>query len=164
MPTNALAKIEQSVVNISRQHDDFPVEFATVLRLIKLYGRHMANSSHTILKVWGVTYEEYSILSMLYGCKDHVMSMADLCSAVGETPGPVGRFIHLLQKRELVARHHDKVDRRKVMVALSSDGVALMQTMLPVLTSLTNDYLRSFGPGEVGELLRLLRKSITSMA
>jgi DNA-binding MarR family transcriptional regulator len=164
MPSNALATIEQSVVNIGRRHADFPVEFAMVLRLIKFYGGHMANSAHFLLKAWGVTYAEYSLLSMLYGSKGHALSMADLCTAVGENPGPVTRSIRLLHKRGLVVRNHDKVDRRKVTVVLDKKGVTLVQTMLPVLTSMTNDYLRSFAPGEVRELLRLLRKSITSMA
>jgi MarR family transcriptional regulator, negative regulator of the multidrug operon emrRAB len=163
MPLNVLDTIEQHVLSISRRHPDFPTQFALVLRAIKLFGWHLNNMAHGLLKTWGVTYMEYNVLTTLYGSESHVMSIADLSGAVGEPSGQISRVVQVLHKRGLVLRSHDKVDRRKVTVSLDNAGVTLMEKVLPVINTMANDYLQSFAPGEMDELLRLLKKSMKSM-
>jgi len=163
MSLKALALIEQHVANISRQHPDFPSELALFLRMMKLASWHLSKAAQALVKTWGLTYLEYSVLAALYGSEGHAMSLAELCSTIGEPYSQVSRLVQELHGRSLVARSHDQADRRKVMVRLDEEGVTLMETILPVINTMAHDYLRPFAPGEMDELIRLLKKSMTSM-
>jgi DNA-binding MarR family transcriptional regulator len=158
MSHDPLPPVEQGVLHIAHRHIDYPIELAMVLRLVKQFGWHMSCSADALLKTWGITYVEYSLLTALYGHQGRVMSVAELSEAIGEAPEQIKRLTLALGGRGLVARNRDAADRRKVVTTLSKDGVVLVQNMLPVINGMTADYVDSFAPGELANLLTLLRK------
>lgn len=164
MSLDALAIIEKSVSRIGRRYHDFPCELAMVLRLARLIGGQINHSGNALLETWGITYEEYGVLITLYGSDGYSMSAVELCQVVGARVAQVNRLIHLLSKRGLVMRSYDVIDRRKAMAILSDRGAQLVQEVLPVVGAMARDVVQSFAPGELAELVRLLTKSVRTLA
>jgi DNA-binding MarR family transcriptional regulator len=164
MSSKTLTAVEQNVARISRQYPYFPVELAIILRLVKLMGWQVGQAANGLLKSWDITYAEYNVLATLYGSDGYAMCLAEMCDVLGETPGQGSRLIQLLDKRSLIERRCDATDRRKVVAVLNDRGVRLVETLLPVISGMVNEHVGSFEAGEMGELLRLLKKSMTSLA
>jgi MarR family transcriptional regulator, negative regulator of the multidrug operon emrRAB len=164
MPLKALATIEKNVTRIHRRHRNFPVDVAMILRLVKLIDWQVTHSGNALLKTWGVTYEEYGLLTTLYGTEDYALSARELCHIVGQTSGRVNRLIHLLDERGLVVRSYGVTDRRKAVATLSDQGIKLVREVLPVIDAMVSGYVQSFAQGELAELTRLLKKSVKSLA
>jgi MarR family transcriptional regulator, negative regulator of the multidrug operon emrRAB len=158
MSEDPLITIEQDIASIARRHIDFPVELSMVLHLVKRFGWHMACSADALLKTWGITYVEYGLLVALYGRPNQSVSVAELCNVIGEAPQHVRRLTLALSRRGLVVRTRDAAGRRKAVVGLSDDGVALVQSMLPVISSMAAGCVDSFAAGELTRLLGLLKK------
>ena len=158
MPELRLVAIEKSVINIACCHADYPVELAMVLRLVKLFGRHMTRSANALLKAWGITHAECSLLTALYGHRHQTMFIEDLSDAVGEAPECIEWLVVALDKQEFVVRGYDAVDRRKVVASLSDDGAVLVRSILPIINGRIADYVESFAPGELASLLALLKQ------
>jgi DNA-binding MarR family transcriptional regulator len=159
----ALVAIEQIVAHIGQRHPGFPVEFSMALRLAKLLSWHVDKTGNAVLKAWGITFAEYSVLVLLYGRTGHTMSVREMSSVIGEASSDTSRRVLLLHNRGLVMRRHDEADRRKVVVTLCDAGAQLLQDVLPVVSELTHELVRSFAPGELAELARLLKQSLKGM-
>jgi DNA-binding MarR family transcriptional regulator len=164
MSSKILVAVEQNVARISRQYHHFPAELAIVLRLVKLMGWRVSQAANGLLKGWDITYPEYNVLATLYGSERYAMCLVDMCEVMGETTGHVSRLIQRLVKRGLIERGYDTDDRRKLVAVLNDKGAKLVQALLPVISGMVNDPVGSFAPGEMTELLRLLKKSLASMA
>lgn len=164
MSLKTLTAVEQNVTRISRQYPYFPAELAIILRLIKLMGWQVGQAANGLLKSWDMTYPEYNVLATLYGSDGHAMCLTDMCDVLGETPAHASRLIQVLDKRGLIDRRYDATDRRKVVAVLTNRGVRLVETLLPVISGMVNEHIGSFEAGEMAELLRLLKKSMTSLA
>jgi MarR family transcriptional regulator, negative regulator of the multidrug operon emrRAB len=165
MSFDAIATLEQNLSHVGQRCPDFPVDLSRVTRLVKLVGWHMTSTGNSVLNPWGITFNEYNVLTLLYGHAEHTMSATELNGVIGEAPNSSHRLIHLLQKRGLVVRSYDETDRRKLVVKLSDAGLQLMQEMLPVVSGVTGYAVRSFAPGELVEfarLLKILMKAITA--
>lgn len=164
MSQDALLTIEKSVFGIRRRHRDFPCDLALILRLAKLIGGQINDSGNALLKTWGITYEEYGVMTTLYGSENYAMLVVELCHLVGARVTQVNRLIHQLDKQGLVIRSYDVIDRRRVVATLSDRGVTLIQEVLPVVGALARSAVQSFAPGELAELVRLLKKSVRTLA
>lgn len=164
MSHDALTAIERSVSSIRRRYRDFPCDLAMMFRMARLIGGQITHSSNALLKTWGITYEEYGVITTLYGSESHSMLAAELCHLVGARVAQVNRLIQQLDQRGLVIRSYDVVDRRKAVATLSDRGVKLVQEVLPVIGAMTRNIVQSFAPGELPELVRLLKKSVRTLA
>ncbi|GAB2572188.1 winged helix-turn-helix transcriptional regulator [Dyella jejuensis] len=160
MSSNVFSVIEKSIANLRRMHPELPVEWMTVARMVAqvhLRGRIMAGG---MLKVWDITYPEYSILVALYGADGYMLPTTSLCEITGESSSNTKRLVHFLCDRKLVIRGYDKADRRKIMVGLSDAGMHLLRRALPTMAGLLDEQVRTFESGELPELVRLLKKSL----
>lgn len=63
-----------------------------------------------------------------------------------------------MERRGLVKRVKDPRDGRKINVRLTARGRALREQMLPLAHDINAEGLRGFTPGEVAQLLRLLKR------
>jgi MarR family transcriptional repressor of emrRAB len=164
MSFDAIAVIEKSVITIGRRYPGFPTELSIVLRLIKLLSWQMANTGNALLKTWGISFTEYNALTLLYGHGRKAMSATEISDVIGEPANATKRMIQSLQARGLIARGCDESDRRKVLGTLTDAGAQLVHEVLPVLCGLVNDFVRSFGAGEMAEFSQALKQWVIGVS
>ncbi|HET6191425.1 MAG TPA: MarR family transcriptional regulator, partial [Trebonia sp.] len=77
-----------------------------------------------IFRPAGLTALQYTALTVLERHED--MSAAQLARHSFVTAQSMGDMIAALQSRGLIERHRDRADRRRLVVALTADGRALL--------------------------------------
>jgi MarR family transcriptional regulator, negative regulator of the multidrug operon emrRAB len=160
-----IATLEQNLTRVGHRCPNFPSEFAKVTRLLKLLSWHMSGRGNSVLSPWGITFNEYNMLTLLYGHAEQAMSATELNSIIGEASNYTHRLIHLLHRRGLVIRSYHETDRRKLVVSLSDAGVRMMEEMLPVTGGMAHHVVSLYTPEEISEFARLMKvmlKAITT--
>lgn len=89
---------------------------------------------------------------------------AELAPLVGLTPGAVSRMIDRLDAAGCIKRTDDPHDRRRVLIAPTTEGLARIATYYDGLTARSHDDLEILGPDELAALLRFLDRSRRSVA
>ncbi|GLQ98630.1 MarR family transcriptional regulator [Dyella mobilis] len=161
--SDVLAKLDRNLSCISCSQAEFPKDWVIAIRMMKLVVSHAIGVANAMLKAWDISYPEYHIMTTLYGSEGRAMPATELHAVIGETPSHTTRFLHLLGRRGLIARDSHECDRRKVIVTLSDEGARLVEAVLPAVSGMLSDYVRSFEPGELAELLRLLEKTMQGL-
>ena len=78
-----------------------------------------------IVRPAGLTALQYTALSVLERHTD--MSSAQLARSSFVTAQSMADMITALEDRKLIERHRDRTDRRRLVVALTNDGRALLE-------------------------------------
>lgn len=84
---------------------------------------------------------------------------AELAPEVGLTPGSVSRMIDRLDAAGCITRSDDPDDRRRVLIAASSDGLARITAYYQGLTARSHDDLAVFRVEELEVLLQFIERS-----
>jgi DNA-binding MarR family transcriptional regulator len=79
----------------------------------------LASLQQECLEPIGLTFVEYSVLRVLM---DGALSLSRLADAAVRTTGGMTKIVDRLERRGLVERTPDPVDRRGVLVGLTEDG------------------------------------------
>lgn len=90
------------------------------------------------------------------------MDTARLASECGLAKGTLTGMLTTLERQHLVEREQVKTDRRKVTVALTSDGLALIEDLFPRFNAYEVAMSEGLSPEEKREMARLLRKVISN--
>jgi MarR family transcriptional regulator, negative regulator of the multidrug operon emrRAB len=162
--SDVLATLDQNLSRLSGQQTEFPKDWVIAIRLMKLVVSHATSIANAWLKVWHVSYPEYLVMTTLYGSEGQAMPVAALSRVLGEPSSHTTRLLHLLGRRGLIVRRLDESDRRKVIATLSEEGARLVQAVLPALGGMLGEHVRAFEPGELPELLRLLKKTMQGLS
>jgi DNA-binding MarR family transcriptional regulator len=87
-----------------------------------------------IVRPAGLTTAQYTALSVLERHTD--MSSAQLARSSFVTAQSMADMITALEDRKLIERHRDRTDRRRLVVALTGDGRALLDRCRPEVAAL----------------------------
>ena len=103
---------------------------------------------------------QFGVLETLY----HLGSMCqyELASKILKSSGNLTMVIDNLEKRTLVRRVRDTVDRRKVTVVLTDEGRQLISQVLPTHVASITDEMNTLTPQEQITLGEICRKLGTS--
>ncbi|APZ42208.1 MarR family winged helix-turn-helix transcriptional regulator [Acidihalobacter ferrooxydans] len=158
-----LAAIEQRIDATQARFPEFPRRTALILRLIRHVhseGQDMLNAQ---LRPFGLCYSEYGILMMLYSNAGHGINPSELSVASGEKGANLTRICNALFKRGLIDRVPSLEDRRKVVLSLSTQGEALIERLLPVISAESEQHLNGFGTDDLAQLEDLLKRMLENM-
>ncbi len=134
---------------------DFREQVGHLLR--KTYQRHVAifqqhASDPNLTAVQFVT---------LCALRDHgPSSQSELVRATAVDQGTIRGIMDRLKARALISLSPDPQDRRKVIAALTAQGAAALNEMVPCAQHITELTLQNLNAGERVALLFLLRKMI----
>jgi DNA-binding MarR family transcriptional regulator len=109
-----------------------------------------------IVRPAGLTALQYTALTVLERHED--MSAAQLARHSFVTAQSMGDMIAALQTRGLIERHRDRADRRRLVVALTADGRALLDRYRDTVAALEAGMLA----GLSGQAVAGLRHSLHS--
>ena len=87
-----------------------------------------------IVRPAGLTTSQYTALSVLERHAD--MSSAQLARSSFVTAQSMADLITALEDRKLIERHRDRTDRRRLVVALTGEGRALLDRCRPEVAAL----------------------------
>lgn len=132
---------------------DFSEQVGHLLR--RAYQRHVAIFQQVIPDD-RLTGAQFSVLCAL---RDHgAISMSEICRETAIDQATVRGIVERLKTRGLINTSADAVDRRKVIVALTEPGVALLNDVIPSAHRVSELTIANLNPAEQVALSYLLRK------
>lgn len=111
---------------------------------------------HRHLMDTGLTLSQFGVLEVLY--HKGPLCQRDIGQKILKTSGNMTMVIDNLEKRGLVGREKDPTDRRRMVVRLTEEGLALIQTLFPVHAAVATETFAVLKSEELATLGRLLKK------
>ena len=134
--------------------------FGRVSRLAPL----LLDAQLTVFRRLGLDFASFDVLATLRRsggpCE---LTPGDLARSMMVTPGAVAQRLAGLEERGLVTRRHDNPDRRKVTVALTPEGRALIDDAVPQHLANEHRVLAAFTADERQTLAALLRRLLAAV-
>jgi DNA-binding MarR family transcriptional regulator len=115
-----------------------------------------------IVRTAGLTALQYTALTVLE--RHHDMTSAQLARNSFVTAQSMADMISILENRGLIERHRDVSDRRRLLVALTPAGRALLDQYREAVAELESNMVAGLSPAEVTELRRGLRSCHANLA
>ncbi|MFF9808375.1 MarR family winged helix-turn-helix transcriptional regulator [Streptomyces coeruleorubidus] len=94
---------------------------------LALLGRLVETEANRALQQFGVTWEEYLVLSHLHRTPNHFLHMTELATRLGFSRSRVTRAVARLEPRGLIARSACPTDARAAHAAVTEQGVTFLR-------------------------------------
>lgn len=133
-----------------------------LLYLVKQVELAIRSRLDEIFRPAGLTALQYTALTVLERHED--MSAAQLARHSFVTAQSMGDMIAALQSRGLIERHRDRADRRRLVVALTADGRALLDRYRDTVAALEASMLDGMPEQAVASLRHSLRSCHANLA
>jgi DNA-binding MarR family transcriptional regulator len=134
----------------------------TLLYVIKQVELAVRAQLDEIFRPIGMTALQYTALTMLERHPD--LSSAQLARNSFVTAQTMADMVSALEERGLVERHRDAADRRRLVLALTRDGRALLRRYRGKVRALEERMLSGLTSGQAVELRRSLAVCRASLA
>ena len=120
---------------------------------------------HRCLDPFGLLFIDYSVLRVLELVGEpHRMSPTELSEIVVRSSGGMTQILDRLERAGLVARAPDPADRRKVLVALTAEGLRTADAANARYASERERLLACLSPGEVEQLDDAIHRLLAVMS
>jgi DNA-binding MarR family transcriptional regulator len=133
-----------------------------LLYLIKQVELAARSRLDDIVRPGGMTALQYTALTVLERHAD--MSSAQLARHSFVTAQSMADLIGALEARGLIERHRDRTDRRRLVVALTAEGRALLDRYREEVAALEASMVAGLLPDEVATLRRALNTCRANLA
>ena len=111
-------KLEEAI----KQQNFSSLELRTLLNLYHTHSTLQA-SSNAVLKVFQISVQQYNILRILRGQGGGPVNVSDITERMLDKMSNTSRLIEKLKQKGLVIRKECPLDRRRVEVELTPDGL-----------------------------------------
>jgi DNA-binding MarR family transcriptional regulator len=133
-----------------------------LLYLVKQVELAVRSRLDDIVRPGGMTALQYTALTVLERHAD--MSSAQLARHSFVTAQSMADLISALEARGLIERHRDRADRRRLVVALTAKGRALLDRYREEVAALETSMVTGMSPDEVAALRRALNTCHANLA
>ena len=150
-------------VSIDDRHPEVPDNRydLRILRAIRRIIRSADQHSKRLSVDYGITLPQLICLNKIV--EEGPISVKSLAQAVFLSPSTIVGIVDRLEKREYVARHRSKVDRRSVELCATESGIALARKSPPPLQDAFLDSLRRLEPEEQTTIADALERVVDLM-
>jgi len=100
-----------------------------LMRTASVVGRRMAR----VVEPHGISLAQYNVLRILRGAGSEGLPTLTIRDRMIEEGSTVTRLVDKLEAAGLVSRHRTAADRRQVFCEISTDGLALLAELDPVI-------------------------------
>ncbi len=126
-----------------------------ILRIARLLEKHR----ETVLAPYGLTVWSFDVVATLRRQgSPYQLKPTDLYDLLMLSSGAMTNRIDRLEQEGIVVRLRDGSDRRSISVQLTPKGIALTDTIMPVLFAAEQQFLEQFTPNESADFVQLLRR------
>lgn len=143
----------ESLMN-SQDHDLEQSLFFTIKRTSKAF-REKLNQNFTKAG-YNVTSEQWRVLRCLWQ-KDG-QRQQDLADVVNKDKTCITRIIDSMEKRDLVVRIPDRLDRRQNLIYLTNKGKKLQEELIKIFDDTSVDAQRDIDPEHLAVFRKILEK------
>jgi DNA-binding MarR family transcriptional regulator len=138
---------------------DFPAAHA-LLSVYRAANAVRARLTNQVLRPNELTWTGFLVLWTLWIWD--AMETRDVAESVGISKGTLTGVANTLAARGLVHRIPGTVDRRLVTLALTEDGLALMDRIYPEFNKAESEIARSVDPRDLDTMTQSLRRLVES--
>lgn len=126
------------------------------INIIYTYG-WLANKHKDFFSQFGITVQQYNILSILRGQHPNKISGAEIKSRMMDKNSDVSRLLDRLLIKELISKNKSTADKRSSDVTISKNGLDLLFAIDLKIDSL-DTMIANLSESEAGQLSNLLDK------
>lgn len=157
--------IDKVIEQWNAERPDIDVSSMGVISRIWRIARHLEKQREKNLAEWGTDRGTVDILSMLRRSgPPYRRTAGDLTQHSLITSGGVSQRLEKLERAELITRHVDTGDRRRVEVQLTDKGIELIDSVFGDVMERDSEKLAdALNRDECQMLVILLRKLLTSL-
>jgi len=137
---------------------DKPLDFASLDAISNIYraaGSVRRHAEREVLAEYGLSFGGFTILWVLWVWEK--METARLAEECSLAKGTLTGMLTTLEKQGLVTRSRVPTDKRRVVVDLTTEGKAMMDTVFPKFNAFETRMSAGLDISEKKELTRLLR-------
>jgi len=130
---------------------------ALIGRVMRL-SKHLETQVAAFHKRYGLTMGEFDVLATLRRAGgDHCLTPSELIATMMLTSGAMTNRLDRLESKDLIVRVHSLQDRRSVSVALTGQGLALIDELIVEHVNIQQGLMLSLGDAEKTLLNGLLK-------
>jgi len=129
--------------------------------LLHQAARDLATALDRQFAPFGVTAQQAALLRR---ASRQQYSPSQLMGLLGTDTAGMTKLADRLEAKHLIERHPNPEDRRSVLIALTSDGQALVPQLGPVFGRVTRQLFNGFSPDEIGVLTTMLERMRGNLA
>jgi DNA-binding MarR family transcriptional regulator len=118
----------------------------------------LSQSMEDFLKKHDLTRTQFNVLRILRGAGEVGWSCKEIGERLVQREPDITRLLGRLEKRGLISRRRDPVDRRSVLSRITQRGLSLLETLQPELSRMSRDQFRTVKEDELEKLLATLDK------
>ena len=115
-------KIEEEI-----KQSSFKDEYQKLMINLLFTGKWIHNISAKHIKPFGLTNQQYNVLRILRGQKDHSISVNKISERMIDRMSNVSRLVDKLEHKKLVKRKVNINDRRQMNISISEKGIELVK-------------------------------------
>ncbi len=146
-------KIEEAI----KSSTPLPIGKRTILNI--MYTQTiLAEAFNEILKPFDLSPEQFNVLRILRGQKGKPANMCVIQERMIARTSNTTRLVDKLLLKELVTREVCSANRRKMEVAITGKGLALLSELDPLVDANENSYSSNLTTEELNQLNLLLEK------
>jgi len=111
----------------------------------------------------GLTHYEYYVLAMLSEAPKRTMRMTALAQLTTATLPRLSHVVKRLEDRGLIERHRDPDDKRRLLIALTPSGRAILDDRRPHVAAIEKRMTGALSTSDTALLRRFLAECRTSL-
>jgi MarR family transcriptional repressor of emrRAB len=154
---------EKRLRNIEARVPDFPYEPILLVRLNHHLQKRLRDRTNAALKPHELADTGYIVLAILYGSLDETSTASELSEACHEKPANLTRVCDDLAARGLIERGTRTGDRRTVLITLTAKGRALIQQVLPDVSTSLSSAFDGFSKAEMAQFAAFLGRALDNL-
>jgi DNA-binding MarR family transcriptional regulator len=108
---------------------------------------------------WGLTAQQYNVLRILRAASPEAVPTLSLVTRLVSRAPDITRMLDRLEESGWISRSRSTTDRRAVLVAITENGIALLDRLIAPLKVCHAKQLEHLSQSELQQLCQLLRKA-----
>jgi MarR family transcriptional repressor of emrRAB len=154
---------EKRLRNIEARVPGFPYEPILLVRLNHHLQKRLRDRTNAALKPHDLADTGYIVLAILYGSPDETSTASELSEACHEKPANLTRVCDDLAARGLIERGTRAGDRRTVLITLKPQGRALLEQVLPEVSTKLSAAFAGFSKAEMAQFAGFMARALGNL-
>lgn len=116
-------------------------------RLTNITNKNLLHFLNKNLERFNITTEQWTVLFNL--SNQNKISQKSLAKISNKDQPTLTRILDILERKNLIERHHSKEDRRSFVLHITENGLILKENILPFIEDLFRDILKGVSPEDL---------------
>ncbi len=143
--------------HLLKTNTKMPISRATVINIF-FSNSWIKDELSNQLKVYDLSIEQFNVLRILRGQQGNPINLQDIQERMVNKMSNTTRLVDKLIKKGFVKRSICKLNRRKVEILITEEGINILKTIDPIITSTEASITQGLSDKELLELNKLLNK------